>query len=77
MDITLDSNVLVYSFVPPLHKNKKKRKEWENLHLKAKEIYEGVIGGRYRLILPFAVIIEVASVVSCLREKKSWERMPL
>jgi hypothetical protein len=29
MDITLDSNVLVYAFVPPLHKNKKKHEEWK------------------------------------------------
>lgn len=28
MDLTLDSNVLVYSFVPPLHKNKEKREEF-------------------------------------------------
>jgi len=28
MDITLDSNVLVYAFVPPLHKNKEKREDW-------------------------------------------------
>ncbi len=26
MDITLDSNVLVYAFVPPIHKNEVKQK---------------------------------------------------
>ena len=55
MDITLDSNVLVYAFVPPLHKNKEKREEWKNLHTKARKIYEDVIDGKHRLILPFAI----------------------
>lgn len=69
MNLTLDSNVLVYAFVPPLHKNIEKRKEWNELHIKAKKIYEGVIEGKHKLILPFAVIVEVASVVSNLTGK--------
>jgi len=70
MNITLDSNVLVYSFVPPLHKNKEKRKEWNNLHVKARKIYENIIDGRHKLTLPFAVIVEVASVISSLTGKE-------
>ncbi len=69
MNLTLDSNVLVYAFVPPLHKNKERRKEWKELHIKARKIYEDVIKGKHRLILPFAVIVEVASVVSNLTGK--------
>lgn len=72
MYITLDSNVLVYAFVPPLHKNKKKREEWNNLHIKAKELYEDVIKEKHRLILPFAVIVEVASVISLLTGKEEF-----
>lgn len=72
MDITLDSNVLVYAFVPPLHKDMKKREEWRNLHIKAKKIYESIIEGEYRLIIPFAVIVEVASVVSLLTGKEEF-----
>lgn len=72
MDITLDSNVLVYAFVPPLHKNKEKREEWKNLHAKARKIYEDVIEGKHRLILPFAVIVEVSSVVSMLTGKEEF-----
>lgn len=72
MDITLDSNVLVYAFVPPLHKNKEKREEWKNLHTKARKIYEDVIEGKHRLILPFAVIVEVSSVVSMLTGKEEF-----
>ncbi|MCG7850121.1 MAG: hypothetical protein MIO93_13235 [ANME-2 cluster archaeon] len=66
MDITLDSNVLVYAFVPPIHKNEVKRKEWENLHINARKIYENVIREKHCLILPFAVIMEIASVISLL-----------
>jgi predicted nucleic acid-binding protein len=69
MIVTLDSNVLVYAFVPPLHKNKEKRREWNDLHVKARKIYENIINGKHRLILPFAVIVEVASVVSSLTGK--------
>jgi len=54
MDITLDSNVLVYAFVPPIHRNKEKREEWNNLHIKAKKIYESVIRGKQKLILPLS-----------------------
>jgi len=72
MDITMDSNVLVYAFVPPLHKNKEKREEWKNLHTKAKKIYEDVIEEKHRLILPFAVIVEVSSVVSMLTGKEEF-----
>lgn len=72
MDITLDSNVLVYAFVPPIHKNRKKREEWRNLHIKAKKLYEDVIQGNHSLILPFAVIVEVASVISMLTGKEEF-----
>jgi predicted nucleic acid-binding protein len=72
MDITLDSNVLVYAFVPPIHRNKEKREEWNNLHIKAKKIYESVIRGKQKLILPFAVIVEVASVVALLTGKDEY-----
>jgi len=72
MIFTLDSNVLVYAFVPPLHKNEEKRKEWKNLHDKAKKIYESIIEGKHRLVLPFAVILEVASVVSMLTGKEEF-----
>ena len=72
MGITLDSNVLVYAFVPPIHKNKDKREEWKNLHIKAKRIYEGIIKGKQKLILPFAVIVEVASVISLLTGKEEF-----
>jgi len=72
MDITLDSNVLVYAFVPPLHKDKMKREEWKNLHTKARKIYESIIEGKHRLILPFVVIVEVASVVSLLTGKEEF-----
>jgi predicted nucleic acid-binding protein len=70
MDITLDSNVLVYAFVPPLHKNRSKREEWRVLHAKAKRLYEDIIAERHRLIIPFAVVLEVASVVSLLTGKE-------
>ncbi len=59
----------MYAFVPPIHKNKEKREEWNNLHIKAKKIYESIIEGKHRLILPFAVIVEVASAVSMLTGK--------
>ena len=72
MDITLDSNVLVYAFVPPIHKNEVKRKEWENLHINARKIYENVIREKHCLILPFAVIMEVASVISLLTGKEEY-----
>ncbi len=72
MYITLDSNVLVYAFVPPIHKNEVKRKEWENLHINAKKIYENVIREKHCLILPFAVIVEVASVISLLTGKEEY-----
>jgi len=72
MDITLDSNVLVYAFVPPIHKNEVKRKEWEYLHIKARKIYENVIREKHCLILPFAVIMEVASVISLLTGKEEY-----
>jgi predicted nucleic acid-binding protein len=72
MDITLDSNVLVYAFVPPIHKNEMKRKEWENLHINARKIYENVIREEHCLILPFAVIMEVASVISLLTGKEEY-----
>ena len=47
MILTLDSNVLVYAFIPPIHKNEE-------------------------LILPSAVILEVASVVSSLTGKEEF-----
>ncbi|MCX9012617.1 MAG: PIN domain-containing protein [Candidatus Methanoperedens sp.] len=72
MDITLDSNVLVYAFVPPIHKNKKMREEWKDLHGKAKKIYEDIVEEKHRLILPFAVIVEVASVISMLTGKEEY-----
>ena len=72
MDITLDSNVLVYAFVPPIHKNEVKRKEWKNLHINARKIYEDVIKEEHCLILPFAVIMEVASVISLLTGKEEY-----
>jgi predicted nucleic acid-binding protein len=74
MDITLDSNVLVYAFVPPIHRNKEKREEWNNLHIKAKKIYESMIRGKQKLILPFAVIVEVASVVALLSGKEEYRK---
>jgi len=74
MDITLDSNVLVYAFVPPIHKNEVKRKEWEYLHIKARKIYENVIREKHCLILPFAVIMEVASVISLLTGKEEYRK---
>ena len=70
MILTLDSNVLVYAFIPPIHKNEDKRKEWNDLHVKARKIFEEIIGGKHKLILPFAVILEVASVVSSLTGKE-------
>lgn len=36
------------------------------LYSMAKKIYESIIEGKHRLIIPFAVIVEVASVVSLL-----------
>jgi len=72
MNITLDSNVLVYSFVPPLHKNKKKREEWEILHTKARRLFEDIIAGKHELIVPFAVVVEVASVVALLTGKEEF-----
>jgi predicted nucleic acid-binding protein len=72
MNITLDSNVLVYAFVPPIHKNKKRSEEWRDLHNKAKKIYEGIIEEKHKLILPFAVIVEVASVISMLTGKEEF-----
>jgi predicted nucleic acid-binding protein len=58
--------------VPPIHKNEVKRKEWENLHIKARKIYENVILEKHCLILPFAVIVEVASVISLLTGKEEY-----
>lgn len=57
---------------PSLHKNKEKRKDWSDLHIKAKKIYEDVIEGKHKLILPFAVIVEVAPVVSNLTGKEEF-----
>ena len=72
MNITLDSNVLVYSFVPPLHKNKKKREEWRTLHTKARRLFEDIIAGKHELVVPFAVVVEVASVVALLTGKEEF-----
>lgn len=44
----------------------------EDLHIKAKELYEAIITGEHRLILPFVVIVEVASVVSLLTGKEEF-----
>ena len=64
--------MLVYAFVPPIHNNEVKRKEWENLHINARKIYENVIREKHCLILPFAVIVEVASVISLLTGKEEY-----
>lgn len=72
MDITLDSNVLVYAFVPPIHKNEMKRNEWGDLHTNARKLYEDVLNENHRLIIPFAVLIEVASVISSLTGKEEY-----
>jgi len=72
MDITLDSNVLVYAFVPPIHKNEMKRKEWGDLHTNAKKLYEDILNKKHCLIIPFAVLIEVASVISALTGREEY-----
>lgn len=64
--------MLVYAFVPPIHKNIEKRKDWNDLHIKAKKIYESIIEGKHKLILPFAVVLEVASVISNLTGKEEF-----
>ena len=70
MDLTLDSNVLVYANIPPYHKDPKEFKRWEGLHKKSKQLFEDILRGKHNLIIPFSVLVEVASVISILTGKR-------
>jgi predicted nucleic acid-binding protein len=65
MKVTIDSDVLAYSFIEP-SKNiyKDKYEEFKALHIKADNLFKDVILGKHELIIPSTVLIEVPIVIS-------------
>ena len=66
MNITLDRNS--YSFV--LFTKTKRSAKNEKHSIPKQEDFEDIIG-KHELIVPFAVVVEVTSVVALLRKKNS------
>jgi len=71
--ITPDSGVFIYRFInPDKIANEQKREEWKKKHDKAKAIYDYVVLGECTSIIPSAVLIEVASVISRMTANSSY-----
>ena len=66
MRLTLDSNVLVYALAPPLHKRVLRKRGWRELSEKASILFEDIIKGKHRLVIPYSVPVEIAAVVAIL-----------
>jgi predicted nucleic acid-binding protein len=65
MKVTIDSDVLAYSFIEPNKEIYKERyEEFKALHIKADDLFKDVILGKHELIIPSTVLIEVAIVIS-------------
>lgn len=71
--ITPDSGVFIYRFLGPERiKNAQRREKWKKKHEKAKIVYNDIILGKNIAIIPSAVLIEVASVISRMTANSSY-----
>lgn len=63
MRVLLDTNIYIYYYIPSNYVKKADEERWKQLRNKSRIVFESILAGKHKLIIPATILIEVAAKI--------------
>lgn len=63
MRVLLDTNIYIYYYIPSNYVKSSDEKRWKSLRNKSRIIFESVLAGKHKLVIPAIILVEVAAKI--------------